>query len=1319
MSLPTLSNFAASRATPAAADVETLSVTSPRTGEAIALVPMSAASDVDAVVAAAHAAGPAWAALTLNARALQLTALHGVLTAHSAELIDLIEREHGKTRTEAAGDLAKGLETLAYATGVGALAQGHAAYVSSGVMCRDERAAVGVVASIVPFNFPFMVPFWTVPLALAMGNTCVVKPSEKVPLTMTRVAELAAGVLPPGVLNIVHGSRDTADLLIADHRVRAVTFVGSSPVAEAVHRRASALGKRVLALGGAKNHLVALPDCDLEMTARDVVASFTGCAGQRCMAAAVLLVVGEQPALLARIVELAAQLVPATDGAAAMGPVIDAAAVARIDAAVQAAVADDCAELLLDGSQSAAFVARRRESQGFWVAPSILLHRSSTDRAMHEEIFGPVLSVLKCVDAQAALAVENASAFGNAACVYTSSGAAAEFFAQRFGAAMIGVNVGVPVPREPFSFGGTKRSRFGAADITGDAAIEFFSIRRKYLVAFNRNLSGLLVFRVLTASASPHQLANTTAAAAAATAAAADGKSEFWHFFQLAWSQTFTAANESLHRDLCLVTADNRYIIAVRLRRVDLANASANSLGRTPPAPPNTLTCIKALEDITVLVIDIHSGRLVDSREYLSDIIYLSGHNGVSLYEDRLCLLSLKHQCLRILRIGADGRLTNLYDIGWNTREDDAAPEHALRQREINFEQAQLELRSNSLQKRGPAMLGACIDDAEVPRLVKRQKTGRVQSSATHEHGPALRQQRPTRRHAASAAFYASTALTPEAIDPGLPGSLVLSSSRRRRAMALRCPLAGWSLLPNRSSRVTDLATLSPSLYDMRGDSNCPDTAMRPRPSRVVAPDLTTGSGVPLPFIFAHSIEAQAVRNLDEDVASHLAATDRDAPTQSEQLPSDNSGGPGTLVGSLSPMMAITAERAAIMPFQTLQRLPPHYRLIFSRAMQPAGRLDALAESDISMIEPSLTTAPHSGLKQQLLGALFMRARAKDDCGLALQYFYRTYRQYEGLVLWRAQFVSLTCLLLRFVPLQVATSRSNAQRSATISSSTVTNSFTLLAEFDMVNARFGKIWDTADSEASDEVESRLDVYRAPMASSSNHGFMASALAPSLANDVYLRDSFESAQQAIRTARSGGPTQAARKASALLPFAPQCMQESPLLDPSQFKCNLRTRQTIEKYRPASTAPIRFYDRRTGVVKFVLSPFPVYMSSLPLSYDASVAEFQRHAQDHAGHDSPTLAHSSGMFGLTMRSGAVLLPSGGVEELNMLADSSAQLNTPPALAPSINPQAQQSSVSTSSQKSGAAYLFHPTLPLVLSTRSDMSITALPISNIHFWSG
>ncbi|KAJ2502613.1 hypothetical protein IWW47_002974 [Coemansia sp. RSA 2052] len=455
----------------------TLDVTSPHTGQPIARVPLSAGDDVDAAVAAADAAWPAWAALTTNARAAKLMALHAVLAAHADELAALIVSEHGKTRGEARGDVAKGLETLAYAAGAGALAAGQATHVSSGVLCRMERAPLGVVASIVPFNFPLMVPFWTLPLALALGNTFVLKPSEKAPLTMARVAQLAAPLLPSGVLNVVHGDAATAQALTDHPRVAAVTFVGSSPVAELVHRRATDAGKRVLALGGAKNHLVALPDCDVEMAARDIVASFTGCAGQRCMAAAVLLVVGEQPALVARVVELARRLAPGDDGALAMGPVIDAAAVARIDAAVAGAAAAG-ADVLLDG-RTGAFAERRAATSGFWVGPSVVLTADPRCALMTEEIFGPVLAVLRCADAAEALAVENASAFGNAACVYTASGASAEFFAQRFAAAMIGVNVGVPVPREPFSFGGCKRSRFGACDITGDAAIEFFSTRRK------------------------------------------------------------------------------------------------------------------------------------------------------------------------------------------------------------------------------------------------------------------------------------------------------------------------------------------------------------------------------------------------------------------------------------------------------------------------------------------------------------------------------------------------------------------------------------------------------------------------------------------------------------------------------------------------------------------------------------------------------------------------------------------------------------------------------------------------------------------------
>ncbi|KAJ2328642.1 aldehyde dehydrogenase (NADP(+)) ald6 [Coemansia sp. RSA 2702] len=475
--VPLLTNHIGNAAVAAAA-AKQLAVTSPHTGETIALVPLSTPADVAAAVAAAKQASGAWAALTLKARAAHLLRLYTVLQAHADELAELVVREHGKNKAEALGDVAKGLETLEYALSLPQLAQGRATYVSGGVQCRDERVALGVVGGIVPFNFPFMVPFWTIPLALGMGNTYVLKPSEKVPMTMARVAELAATVLPPGVLNIVHGDAAAATALLEHRDVSALAFVGTSAVAEAVHARGTLLGKRVLALGGAKNHLVALPDCDVEMTAQDVVNSFTGCAGERCMAASVLLIVGEQPELERRIVAKAGALEPGRDGARSMGPVIDAHAVARIEAAIARACADDGAELLLDGRAMPAFAAQRAAG-GFWIGPSVLRHARATDDAMHFEIFGPVLSILRCRSADEALAIENANCYGNAACVYTSSGAAAEHFSQRFHAGMVGVNIGVPVPREPFSFGGIGRSRFGQGDITGDAAIEFFSFRRK------------------------------------------------------------------------------------------------------------------------------------------------------------------------------------------------------------------------------------------------------------------------------------------------------------------------------------------------------------------------------------------------------------------------------------------------------------------------------------------------------------------------------------------------------------------------------------------------------------------------------------------------------------------------------------------------------------------------------------------------------------------------------------------------------------------------------------------------------------------------
>ncbi|ORX67607.1 methylmalonate-semialdehyde dehydrogenase [Linderina pennispora] len=476
--LPLLKNFIGNQAQ-AASSTSTLAVTTPHTGETIAYVPLSTSADMAQAVESAKAAFPKWSSLTFKARSAYLLALYNELKSHTDELADLVVREHGKNKTEAIGDVSKGLETLEYALSLPQLVQGKNEYVSSGILCRDERVALGVVGGIVPFNFPFMVPFWAIPIALGMGNTYVLKPSEKVPLTMTRVAELAKPILPAGVLNIVHGDKDAAAALLEHPDVAAVTFVGTSAIAEQVHWRGTRLNKRVLALGGAKNCLVALPDCDIELTAQDVVNSFTGCAGERCMAASVLLVVGDQPELIRRIVAKASQLKPGSDSdARAMGPVIDQQAVDRICSAISGAETEG-AQILLDGRISEAFSAQSQMSGGFWVGPTVIRQNSANDTAMHFEIFGPVLSILQVASADEALRVENANTYGNAACVYTQSGGAAEYFSQRFQAAMIGVNIGVPVPREPFSFGGINRSKFGFGDITGDGGIEFFSYRRK------------------------------------------------------------------------------------------------------------------------------------------------------------------------------------------------------------------------------------------------------------------------------------------------------------------------------------------------------------------------------------------------------------------------------------------------------------------------------------------------------------------------------------------------------------------------------------------------------------------------------------------------------------------------------------------------------------------------------------------------------------------------------------------------------------------------------------------------------------------------
>jgi len=380
--------------------------------------------------------------------------------------------------------VAKGNETVEWACTLPSVAQGKIMQVSRGVACQDTLDPVGVVGCIVPFNFPIMVPMWTTPIALTMGNCVILKPSEKVPLTMTRVAALMkqAGV-PDGVFQIVHGAVDVVNGMCDHPDIAALSFVGSSKVAEIVYQRCHKINKKCLALGGAKNHLIALEDCDINMTAQDITGSFAGCAGQRCMAASVLLTVGNQRQLIDAVVAKSKALQPGQANGQ-VGPVIDLISRDRILKYINQAEAGG-AEILLDGRSWSG-------REGSWVGPTIILHTNRADPALHEEIFGPVISILQVSTREEAIEIENANPYGNAACIYTSSGGASEWFTSRFRAGMIGVNIGIPVPREPFSFGGMygTLSKFGEHDITGEGAMNFFTTRRKITSKWTQFESG-------------------------------------------------------------------------------------------------------------------------------------------------------------------------------------------------------------------------------------------------------------------------------------------------------------------------------------------------------------------------------------------------------------------------------------------------------------------------------------------------------------------------------------------------------------------------------------------------------------------------------------------------------------------------------------------------------------------------------------------------------------------------------------------------------------------------------------------------------------
>jgi len=455
-----------------------LDVTTPWTGDVIARVALSSKLDIDLAVTHAQAAFPFWSALTFKARAQIMFRLHALIEQHRDELAELIVKEHGKTKQEALASIDKGNETVEFSTSMPQVVSGKIQEVSRGITCQERRDPLGVVVSIVPFNFPIMVPMWTIPIALSIGNCLILKPSEKVPLTMNRVVTLfkEAG-LPDGVLQIVNGTAEAVEHLCDHPSVRAVTFVGTTAVAEKVAHRCRMQNKRALALGGAKNHLIAAPDCNVDMTSTDVVVSFSGCAGQRCMAASVLLLIGEQNQLIEQIVKKTKEIKPGSSQGC-MGPVIDQSSKEKILYYINLSEKQG-ATVLVDGRTWSHNSENELCHRGFWVGPTVLLHHNKSDDAMKDEIFGPVLSIYQCSSKEEALDIEHSSKYGNAAAIYTSSGAVAEWFTKRFSSGMMGVNIGIPVPREPFSFGGIGRSKFGDFDITADGGIEFFTERKK------------------------------------------------------------------------------------------------------------------------------------------------------------------------------------------------------------------------------------------------------------------------------------------------------------------------------------------------------------------------------------------------------------------------------------------------------------------------------------------------------------------------------------------------------------------------------------------------------------------------------------------------------------------------------------------------------------------------------------------------------------------------------------------------------------------------------------------------------------------------
>jgi len=466
-----LTNTTADPAAPRYSDVF-----DPSSGQVQAQVKLATALDVDQAVEAAKQAQPAWAALNPQRRARVLFRFKELIEANMDSLARLLSSEHGKVLADSKGDIQRGLDVIEFCCGAPNLLKGeYTQGAGPGIDVYSHRQALGVVTGITPFNFPAMIPMWMMGPALAVGNAFILKPSERAPSVPVRLAELLAEAgLPAGILQVVHGDRVAVEALIDHPDVKAISFVGSSDIAQTVYARGTAAGKRVQAMGGAKNHGIVMPDADLDQAVSDIIGAAYGSAGERCMALPVVVPVGAQTAvaLRERLVKAIAGLRVGTsmDPDADYGPVITAAHRARVADYIAMGV-DEGAELVVDGRD----FSLQGHEEGFFIGPSLFDHVKPGMRSYHDEIFGPVLQIVRAESLDAAIGFATEHQYGNGVALFTRDGGAARHFADRVEVGMVGINVPIPVPVSYHSFGGWKRSGFGDHNQYGMEGIRFYS----------------------------------------------------------------------------------------------------------------------------------------------------------------------------------------------------------------------------------------------------------------------------------------------------------------------------------------------------------------------------------------------------------------------------------------------------------------------------------------------------------------------------------------------------------------------------------------------------------------------------------------------------------------------------------------------------------------------------------------------------------------------------------------------------------------------------------------------------------------------------